>query len=279
MSPFKKILIFGGTHGNEWTGVTVVRHYQDYFQKKFPQLSLEFIHANPEAYKLNKRFKDEDLNRAFQFLGERRESYEHHRALELKKMIEAEACLVIDLHTTTSNMGKTIILSDLNSFNLGLASQILQKVPEARIIAAPDPNKKYLASQSPYNLMIEVGPVPNGIIGAQALKETLLLLEAILSELTADSRPQKGQIEVYEEVENVYYPQSEKGEISAFIHSEFQGKDFISVNGKYSSFETFEGINLTHETRDIRYPIFINEAAYYPERMAYTLCQKRVLTF
>ena len=62
---FKKVLVFGGTHGNEWTGVRIVENYQDYFQNKYPDLKLEFILANPEAHKLNKRFKDEDLNRAF----------------------------------------------------------------------------------------------------------------------------------------------------------------------------------------------------------------------
>ena len=98
----RKVIIVGGTHGNEWTGIQVVRHYQDFFKQKYPDLMLEFILANPEAYKLNRRFKDEDLNRAFEFLREERSSYEHHRARELKLLIDQEPCLVLDLHTTTS---------------------------------------------------------------------------------------------------------------------------------------------------------------------------------
>ncbi len=107
----KRVVIFGGTHGNEWTGIKIVTHYQEYFQKKFPSLKLEFILANPEAYKLNRRFKDEDLNRAFQYLGENRSSFEHTRAKELKEIILKEDCLVLDLHTTTSNLGSTVIVS------------------------------------------------------------------------------------------------------------------------------------------------------------------------
>ena len=75
-----RVVIVGGTHGNEWTGIKIVSHYQDQLEQKFPKLKLEFVLANPVAYELNKRFKDEDLNRAFQFLSESRTSYEHTRA-------------------------------------------------------------------------------------------------------------------------------------------------------------------------------------------------------
>ncbi len=39
----KKILVFGGTHGNEFTGVWIVQKYAKYFQEKFPSLDIEFI--------------------------------------------------------------------------------------------------------------------------------------------------------------------------------------------------------------------------------------------
>ena len=84
----KKVLVFGGTHGNEWTGVWLVQKYANSFKKKYPKLDLEFIFANPEAHKVNRRFKDEDLNRAFQFLGENRpDSFEHKRAKEIRDLI------------------------------------------------------------------------------------------------------------------------------------------------------------------------------------------------
>ncbi len=162
----ERVVIIGGTHGNEWTGVQVVRHYQEQLQKKFPRLRLEFILANPEAYKINKRFKDEDLNRAFQYLKENRQSYEHHRAHEIKRIIEQEACLVIDLHTTTSNMGKTVIVSHYNPQNLHLCAHVAKKFTDCRIIGSPDPQQKYLAGQSENGLMIEVGPVANGVVDA-----------------------------------------------------------------------------------------------------------------
>ncbi len=275
-----KVLIFGGTHGNEWTGVMAVTQYAEVFKKKFPTLDLHFVLCNPEAYKINRRFKDEDLNRAFQFLHESRpDSYEHHRARELKALIDAQDCFVIDLHTTTSHMGKTVILCHNHPLNLKVSEELTQKMRDCRIILSPDPNKKYLASQSEMGMMIEVGPVANGLVEPVVLEGTLSILEGILSALAAPSETLKNCVEVYEEIQDVHYPQSENNLPSAYIHSDFQGKDFCEINGDYTPFKTFAGHNIHLKTNEKLYPIFINEAAYYPQQLAYTLCRKRILKY
>src|SRR5690606_38053335 len=116
--------IFGGTHGNEWTGVALVKNYADSLKEEFKELDINFVLANPVAHELNQRFKDEDLNRAFQFLSEERpNSYEHQRSRELKSLINEEPCFVIDLHTTTSNMGKTVIISHDQPLNFHVANE------------------------------------------------------------------------------------------------------------------------------------------------------------
>jgi succinylglutamate desuccinylase len=277
---FKKVLVFGGTHGNEWTGIGIVENYRDYFQKKYPNLTLEFILANPEAHKINKRFKDEDLNRAFQFLNEdRKNSYEHVRAREIRELITSEDCYVIDLHTTTSNMGKTIIISDYHPYNLQLCSRLKEKIAGCKMIGSPDPGKKYLASQTKFGLILEVGPTPNGLINPIVMEETLLLLDQILAEISATENSEKGSLEVYEEIQNVNYPTNSRGEISSYIHSSFQGKDFQPVKGDYTAFRSFQQQDITLKTSEELYPIFINEAAYYPQQLAFTLCRKTILTF
>ena len=240
----QRVVIIGGTHGNEWTGIQVVRHYQNNLQKKFPQLRLEFILANPEAYKINKRFKDEDLNRAFQYLKENRQSYEHRRAHEIKQLIDQEPCLVIDLHSTTSNMGKTVIVSHYNAQNLHLCALLAKKFTDCRIIGSPDPSKKYLASQSENSLMIEVGPVANGVVDAAALEGTLLLLEFILEVAASPDLGRETELEIFEEAQDVHYPKNEDGEITGYIHSEFQGQDFKVKNGNFFPFKTFDGLEI-----------------------------------
>lgn len=276
----KKVLVFGGTHGNEFTGVWVVERYAEYFKKKFPTLDVEFIFANPEAYKISKRFRDEDLNRAFQFLHETRPgSFEHRRAREIRDKILAQPCFVIDLHTTTSAMGKTLIITDYNPLVLWVSAEAEKNVTDTRVIGSPDPNKKYLASQVPHSLMIEVGPVANGLIDAEVLEGTIAVLDGVLSAISRAPAAPTGEIDLYVEVEDVKYPSNEKGEISAYIHSGFQGKDFVKIDGEYTPFRKISGEEITLKTTGPRYPIFINEAAYYPQQLAYTLCEKKSMSF
>jgi len=274
----KKIFIVGGTHGNEWTGIFVVEKYAEFFKQKYPQLQLEFILANPEARKLGKRFKDEDLNRAFQFLEEKREnSYEHSRARELKEKL-SEDCFIIDFHTTTSNMGKTLILTSYDPLNLWVSSKVSSKFSDARIIGSPDPHKKYLASQSEQSLMIEVGPIANGIVDPVVLEGSLALLDQILSSLSDIPQTLNGEIDLYEEIEEISYPEDKEG-ISGYIHRDLMGKDFRPLSGGFKAFTLFNGEDVELKTNEELYPIFINEAAYYPTRQAFTLCRRTRKSF
>ena len=269
----KRVVIIGGTHGNEWTGITVIKHYQDQIRNKFPHLKLEFIFANPEAHHIGKRYKDEDLNRASQFLHEHRTSYENQRAREIQKIIQQESSIVIDLHTTTSNMGNTLIISHDSPENLLLSGLIQKNTSQTKILLAPDPMKKYLVSQSPIGLMIEVGPVANNLIKADVLEQTLDLLISALTHID-EFKPQTLEIEIFEEVEDVYYPQAPNGDLSAYIHSEILNQDFIKKSTKFKAFMSFQGQEIEHTVNEELYPIFINEAAYYPHKLAFSLCRK-----
>lgn len=276
----KKVIIFGGTHGNEWTGIYLVQQYAEELKKEFPTLDLHFIHANPEAYKINKRFKDEDLNRAFQYLNEDRPgSYEHLRARDLKILIDSGPCFVIDLHTTTSNMGNTVIISHDRPLNFYVSQELTKSLSSTRVIVSPDPNKKYLASQSDLGLMIEVGPIANGIVGPKALESSLFILRGILKTLSNLPSTLSGALEVYEEIEDIYYPQDESGALTAYIHPDLQDRDFTPLKGNYSAFKSFKGETLSRIAKEELFPIFINEAAYYGVKLAFTLCRKKTLNY
>lgn len=279
MSAVTKVIIVGGTHGNEFTGVKIVEHYQEYLTTKFPELQLEFIFANPEAHKLNARFKDEDLNRAFQYLDEEKSSYEHMRAHEIRRIIKKERCFVLDLHTTTSNMGSTVIVSHYNSLNLSLCSTLSREITNCRVIGAPDPHLKYLASQSELGLIIEVGPVANGVVSAVPLENTLAIVECILRGLVNQKLTKNGSLEIYEEVQDVAYPTDDQNQITGYIHYRFQDQDFVQLEGAFTPFRTYKNQNVEMNVEEKLYPIFINEAAYYPQQLAFTLCRKKMISF
>jgi aspartoacylase len=271
----KRVVIIGGTHGNEWTGIAIIKHYQDLLRNKFPELHIEFIFGNPEAYQTGKRYKDEDLNRASQFLNENRTTYEAQRAREIREIIQKESCIVIDLHTTTSHMGNTLIISQEVPENLSLSALVQNNSPTTKILLAPDPKRKYLVSQSNFGLMIEIGPIANNVITSNALEETLKLLVLTLSQIN-HFRPTLTEVEVFEEVQDVYYPQDHEGNITAYIHSEISGRDYAPLGKKFKAFMGFNGQEIDGNSDEIAYPIFINEAAYYPSKLAFTLCRKTI---
>ena len=64
MHKIENMIVFGGTHGNEFTGVEVIKllEKRNYFGKN---LNLIGHFANRKAFELGKRFVDKDLNRSF----------------------------------------------------------------------------------------------------------------------------------------------------------------------------------------------------------------------
>ena len=62
------IVVAGGTHGNERTGVSLVQKWMAHpecYESLCKSANVELVLANPEAMRLNRRYRDFDLNRAF----------------------------------------------------------------------------------------------------------------------------------------------------------------------------------------------------------------------
>lgn len=93
----KTVCVVAGLHGNE---KGPVRALQD--------SGLDFILGNPEAYTVNTRFINSDLNASF---GLEAESYESKRATELLHDINPED-IVIDFHTTSAVTEPFVIITD-----------------------------------------------------------------------------------------------------------------------------------------------------------------------
>ena len=60
------IALIGGTHGNETSGIQLIRNWQKSgLPERFSSLNVTCDFANPAAMDANVRFLDEDLNRQF----------------------------------------------------------------------------------------------------------------------------------------------------------------------------------------------------------------------
>lgn len=63
--PLSRVAICGGTHGNEMTGVYMVRHLQKEKIDKIGSVSVSTVLTNPRAVEICRRYVETDLNRCF----------------------------------------------------------------------------------------------------------------------------------------------------------------------------------------------------------------------
>ncbi len=258
-----RIALIGGTHGNERLGIEIVSHWSHAIPFETPHI-IEPMIANQKAVDSGLRFIDYDLNRSFG-KNSTPSGYEAERARELTEKISGNFDLVIDLHTTTSHMGFTIILPKTDPLSRRAALYLKTHFPDITIIESlrVDENSLFISALAPSGLLFEIGPVANNIVNTQLL----LTLNTILTKLlTWDF----GEINVpkswyyYKIVDYLYYPK-EGGPY--YIHPEREGKDFVAVKHGDPLFIDLNGKTLVYEGEEF-YPFFINEAAYRLSRIA-----------
>ncbi len=280
----KKVALVGGTHGNEMTGVYLIKKFQ-----KNPQLiarnsfDIFTLLGNPRAIEIRQRYVETDLNRCFsqQSLADLNSIlYEQKLAQEIaNKIKENQTDLIIDLHSTTSQMGLTIIISDGHPFHLQLAAYLSSINPSLKIL-------KYSSSQEDLLLRgltelgfaIEVGAVAQGVLDGALFQKTEQLVYRLLDGLEKYNQDEhfsrNNSLTLYQVIERIDYPRDGE-EIIAMIHPNLQFKDYQPLNPGEPLFLTFEGETLTYQGEMTVYPVFINEAAYYEKRVAMCFAEKR----
>jgi succinylglutamate desuccinylase len=284
----RQVAIVGGTHGNEWTGIHLVKKF-----KQFPELiyrsSFETVTllANPKAVKANRRYIDRDLNRCFDnkdLSNSALTGYEDILAKEIATKLGPKDCpnanVIIDLHSTTANMGLTILPSSTHPFNLRLSAYLSELHPEVRVSFGVQCNQDtpMLRSLSPLGCTIEVGAVAQGVLNAHYLQQTELIVYAILDYLNAmnlgNPLPVPANLTVYQAISSIDYPKDSVGELQAVIHPQLQFKDYEPLQKGEPIFLTFAGKSIPYQGEFAVFPIFINEAAYYEKGIAMVLTEK-----
>jgi succinylglutamate desuccinylase len=293
MDQIRRVLIVGGTHGNEWTGVYLVKKLQ-----RSPHLATRqsftthTLIANPQAHELGRRYVDSDLNRCFCQVDLENlalVTYEHQRAREIVQIYgtngQTPVDFTIDVHSTTANMGQTVILRDTNSFSLQLAAYLSHSNPAIKILAsAPSSKGKlYLDSISAFGCTVEVGAVAQGVLNAALFQQTEDLVNAILDFAEAyncqpHNLPSPGTaVDLYQSWQTVDYPKNDQGELLAMVHPQLQFADYQPLHPGDPMFLTFAGDTLAYTGDCVVYPIFINEAAYYEKAIALRLTQTHTM--
>lgn len=281
------MVVSGGTHGNEFTGAYLARHWLTHPQQlqrtTFKTLPL---FANPKAFQIVKRYVERDLNRSFHPSGE----VKNPDALELSRAKEIEAQLrrecngtlpdvIFDLHSTTANMGMSLVLTNREPFNLLLYAYLRKHFPDVRAYLWEEPNSNpgFLNSLSKNGFAIEVGAVANGVLDAEWVFKTSQLVKGCLDFIELWN--QRRSIELADRVplycfkNHVDYPRAADGLPAAMIHPKFQGRDFECLKEGEPIFVDFDGQE-TLWKGDAVWPVFINEAAYYEKGIAFTVTER-----
>ncbi|UXE59888.1 MAG: aspartoacylase [Woronichinia naegeliana WA131] len=278
----KQPALFGGIHGNELTGLYLIKKFlkQPHLLDRNTFTALA-ITGNPKAIEACTRFIDKDLNRCFDI--ESLESvdetiYEQQRAKEIKDIITSNNVdFILDIHSTTSDVGLSFILINDHPFNLGLAAFISQTKPEVRICSffEKDQPTSFLNSLSPLGFAIEVGAIAQGVLNFSLFEKTEQLINEILSYIdrwNLGITSQSESVKVYQKLITVNFPINSSNELTAFIHPKIQ--NFVPIKTGDPLFISFDGEVINYTGTQELYPYLVNEAAYYAYNLAFHLMEK-----
>ena len=286
-SSIRRVAIVGGVHGNELTGIYLIDKFAR-FPTLLQQESLKCVTllANPQAVLEQRRYIDRDLNRSFNdkdLANPELTGYEDRRAKEIASELK-DIDLIIDLHSSTANMGLTILPSNTHPFNLRLCAYLSELHPDVRVCYGEDrcnSEDPILLSLSPLGCTIEVGAVAQGVLDAHRFQQTEMLVRAILDYTDAINlgKPLSAPAEMtaYQTLSSVDYPRNSSGELAAMIHPQLQFQDYKPLRPGDPMFVTFTGETIPFQGESTVFPIFVNEAAYYEKGIAMTLTMKQRL--
>jgi succinylglutamate desuccinylase len=288
LNTVNRVAIVGGTHGNETIGVQLIKKFglcPDDVQRS--SFSTQILLANPHAVAAGVRYIDRDLNRSFErdrLQNQTLVSYEDRRAKEISQMINsgsnALVDVILDMHSTTSNAGLTLIIDEENTFTLRLASYLQQIHPSVKVYSTSHSGREQdaLRSIAKFGFCLEVGPVAQNVLNADLFQKTEILIHTILDYLEQHNRNEvmvlNHSLMLYRYLEAIDYPRNEHGEIQAMIHPQLQFRDYEALRPGDAMFVTFDGGTIKYSGTAIVYPVFINEAAYYEKGIAMCLTEK-----
>lgn len=295
MSLINTIVVAGGTHGNERTGVRLVQKWMEHPEcySSLCSAKVDLVLSNPEAVRLNRRYRDFDLNRAFSQtcldVNAVPQQYEFRRAKELNALYGPKGAatktdLLLDVHNTGSNMGNCLIVSARDPFTMRASAVLTQEFDDAWIYYQPEERSAspYFGTVAKADVCIEIGPQQHGTLDAAIFEETERLVKRYLELAEEWNRGELQKrppikVDVYTQFKDLGYPKPQGGgAIQAMIHPELLGKDYRELKSGDKLFRTFDGKDILYEGESPVYPIFISEPAYYEKDIAMSLTKKTV---
>ena len=281
------VLVVAGTHGNEVNAPWLLQQWQanpDLIDTA--GLAVQKVIGNPEALRRRCRYVDRDLNRCFlpEQLEQGASGLEFQRAGELLRLHgpsgEQPCAVAIDLHSTTAAMGNSLVVYGRRPADLALAALVQGALGLPIYLHEADAQQTgFLVESWPCGLVIEVGPVPQGLLNARVVEQTRLGLETCLRAL---DQARQGlarlpdALVVHRHLGSQDLPKSEHGKPLALVHPDLQGRDWQNIASTQAMFRAADGTDLCAAWVEGEIPVFVNEAAYAEKSIAFSLTRREV---
>ncbi len=286
-----QVLLVAGTHGNEINGIWLFDQWE-----KSPLLinthgiKTYQVIGNPEAKKAGKRYIHNDLNRSFleeSFSSINSSNLEIIRASQLVQLYgtkgENPCQIALDFHTTTASMGSCLVVYGRREADLALAALIQNKLGLPIYLHESDKKQTgFLVESWPCGLVVEIGPIGQGLLNSRIIFQTKLILENLLEQIQQVKNlnfifPEK--LTIHRHIKSIDFPRDENGNIDGYVHALRQSKDWHPLKKNDELFYKLNGETINFEEDQPYIPLFINEAAYMEKNIAMSLTKKELWTF
>ena len=285
----KKILIISGTHGNEINPVWAINQFKKQLKTIDKKIEYKFIIGNPLAYERGLRYIDDDLNRSFNSIKKTfdKSSYEINRAKFLVEKFGvngSEPCdVAIDLHTTTANMGTSIVMYGRRRKDFCLAALLQHKFGLPIYLHEKDEKQTgFLVEAWPCGLVIEIGSVAQNYYDPKTINKFLVIISSLRDEI---NKLKNNQIKLPKDLTvhihqgSIDYPREINGNINALIHPKRMNQDWKPIQMGDPLFMDILGNTKTYSGEDTIWPVFIGEVAYKEKNIAMSYTKKEVIKF
>jgi len=285
----KKILIVSGTHGNEINPVWAINQFNKQFKTIDKNIEYKFIIGNPLAYERGCRYVDNDLNRSFNSIKKtfNNNIYEINRAKFLVEKFGvdgSEPCeIAIDLHTTTANMGTSIVMYGRRRKDFVLAALLQHKFGLPIYLHEKDQKQTgFLVEAWPCGLVIEIGSVAQNYYDPKIINKFLIIISSLRDEI---NKLKNNQIKLPKDLivhihqGSIDYPRESNGNVNAIIHPQRMNQDWKPIKMGDPLFIDVLGNTKTYSGEDTIWPVFIGEVAYKEKNIAMSYTKKEVIKF
>ena len=289
MKSIRHVLIVGGVHGDELNGVYLINKFEHpsfRAQLQRSHLTTSTLLANPPSIAVRQRYVDMDLNRCFDrhdLENPGLNNQEQQLAKHIyRKIQENPVDFLLDLHTTTANMGLTLILGSDRPLNLLLAAHLSRLNPLVRVLQLTSTHsQERLRSLCPLGFTLEAGPIFKTTLDAHLFFQTEMLVHAILDYLNdwnqGTLNPTPRTLKLYKQISIVEFPCNQDGDVTAMLHPDRQGQDYQPLSPGDPLFIGFDGTDIYYEGEEVVYPVFVHEGAYWEKGIAmYLTTEKEV---